>query len=611
MNKNHRKKFLHLADAFFAALIFSVIAYFGWFDEIDGRISDKIYQRQSEKNPDIIVIGIDQLTLNKLGSRGSIPRRDFAKIIRYLNNHDSSARPSVIGIDGLFTGENFNDLEGDKELAEAAAQFNNVVIASEVYVDDENISANDSDIYEEWSKTWEWIPPFPALAKSADTGHINAPNEEDGIARHDLLFVNTVERGKLFSFARIIYEKDCLHKGIEPDKLPQTKDNGIFYLPFTAKSYATDCNFSDLLEGKVDSEVYRDKIVLIGPYAPGFQDSTPTALDRSDVMYGIDIHANAIEAFQKGFFPVEIEKTPQLIILFVLCFIAEWYFRSGKMRFMIIIWLTICLGWIVLCKICYQHEIILHVIWIPVSVSILFIGAVATNYIITGMEKDKVTATFGRYVDPTILKQILEGDSDSKDVGGKLRNIAVLFVDIRGFTTMSEKLPPSTVVKILNRYFELTTECIRRHHGTLDKFVGDCTMAFWNAPVEQKNSVYLACSAALDMIKSSEKFKEEIYKDYGSNISFGVGVHCGSAIVGNIGTPLRMDYTAIGDTVNTAARLESNAKGGTILISRVVADILGSRANVTSLGNSIKLKGKAADFEILQLNSLEEMEENK
>ena len=230
------------------------------------------------------------------------------------------------------------------------------------------------------------------------------------------------------------------------------------------------------------------------------------------------------------------------------------------------------------------------------------------NYILAKEEKDIVTATFGRYVDPVIMRELLNGGSKSLDLGGELQNIAVLFVDIRGFTSMSEELPPATVVEILNRYLTLTTECIRRHHGTLDKFVGDCTMAFWNAPLRQENPVLLACLAAVDMIKGSETLGAELLERYGRKISFGVGIHWGSAVVGNIGTPFRMDYTAIGDTVNTAARLEANARGGTILISRAVADILGSRADVTSLGNSIKLKGKSADFEILRLNSIRESE---
>lgn len=124
----------------------------------------------------------------------------------------------------------------------------------------------------------------------------------DGIARHDLLYVDTQERGRLYSFGRVIYEKWCRFKGIEPCALPDMGNNGIYYLFFTAKSYAGDNNFWDLLEGKIPAEVYRDKIVLIDSYAPGMQDSFPTSLDRSDLMYGIDIHANTIQAFQEGIF---------------------------------------------------------------------------------------------------------------------------------------------------------------------------------------------------------------------------------------------------------------------------------------------------------------------
>jgi adenylate cyclase len=144
-----------------------------------------------------------------------------------------------------------------------------------------------------------------------------------------------------------------------------------------------------------------------------------------------------------------------------------------------------------------------------------------------------------------------------------------------------------------------------KNHGTLDKFVGDCTMAVWNAPLPQEDPVYLACCAAMDMVEGSRTLGDELLSRFGRTVSFGVGVNWGPAVVGNIGAPRRMDYTAIGDTVNTAARLEANAPGGTVFISRSVADQLGDRAHVTSLGSSIKLKGKAEGFEILRLDALD------
>ena len=206
------------------------------------------------------------------------------------------------------------------------------------------------------------------------------------------------------------------------------------------------------------------------------------------------------------------------------------------------------------------------------------------------------------------MKRLLAEGKSALALGGKTTNIAVLFVDVRGFTAMSEALDAQTVVEIINRYLTLTTDCIMKNHGTLDKFVGDCTMAVWNAPVAQEDPVYLACRAALDMVEGSVGLNEELYQRYGRKVSFGVGVNWGPAVVGNIGAPRRMDYTAIGDTVNTAARLEANAPGGTVLISRSVADALGNRAVVTSLGNNIPLKGKSAGFEVLQLAALKNRE---
>jgi adenylate cyclase len=230
--------------------------------------------------------------------------------------------------------------------------------------------------------------------------------------------------------------------------------------------------------------------------------------------------------------------------------------------------------------------------------------SVAVNYYGSYRERKQIENTFGHYVDRAIMKELLEKGSKGLELGGKRRDIAVLFVDVRGFTTMSEGMEPEMVVEIINKYLTLTTECIMKNHGTLDKFVGDCTMAFWNAPVPQEDPVYLACCAAMDMVSGSALLGKELSEKYGRTVSFGIGVNFGPAVVGNIGAPERMDYTALGDTVNTAARLEANAPAGTILISRAVADILGDRAVTTSLGNSIKLKGKRDDFEILRLEEL-------
>ena len=168
----------------------------------------------------------------------------------------------------------------------------------------------------------------------------------------------------------------------------------------------------------------------------------------------------------------------------------------------------------------------------------------------------------------------------------------MLFVDIRGFTTMSESLEPEQVVDILNEYLELTSRSIFNNQGTLDKFIGDATMAVFNAPVDLDDYVFKAVCAAYDMRKGAEVLEKKLTEQFGNSVQFGIGVNCGPAIVGNIGSVKRMDYTAIGDTVNTAARLESNAKRGEILISEAVYERIKDRIEAEPVGE-LSLKGKA------------------
>lgn len=593
--------YLYILDAFLATVIVTLIVKFGWIDDFDARITDGFYQKCGEKSEDIIVIGIDQETLQQLGPTSSIPRKYFAMAIDNLNA-DFENRPAIIGIDGVFRGPSLCDPEGDKLLIESISRYKNIVVGADANFDEDYVSLNESG-----ERVWKWFPPFPALKEVAYVGAINAAKESDNITRHSHMYVNVVDHGKLYSLSRVMYEKYCAYKNILPNQKNNNLFEGRFYIPFTSKTYSKDINFYDLVQGNFDSKMFSGKMVLIGPYSPG-RDSYQTSFDRSDFMYGVDIQANIIDTYQKNFIPNEVDRNFQIAILFFVSLIVEFVFRIGNMKTSTIIWLTICLSWLMICHIAYLYELVLNVSWIPLSVTFLFIGAVSTNYIIENREKNQIKMTFSRYIDPLIMKQLLNGGTEALDLKGKLHDIAVLFVDIRGFTSMSEKLPPTTVVEILNRYLTLTAECIRRHHGTLDKFVGDCTMAFWNAPIPQENPVRLACLAALDMLNGSKELGDELMKKYNQKISFGIGVHFGSAIVGNIGTYFRMDYTAIGDTVNTAARLEANAKGGTILISNVVKNMLGNSAEVESLGKTIKLKGKSNDFEIFILHSLEEEE---
>ena len=168
---------------------------------------------------------------------------------------------------------------------------------------------------------------------------------------------------------------------------------------------------------------------------------------------------------------------------------------------------------------------------------------------------------------------------------------------------MSEGLQPEQVVDILNEYLSLATDAIFRNNGTLDKYIGDAAMAVFNAPFDLDDYVYQAVCTARDIAAGSGELERRLTERFGRSVSFGIGVNCGDAVVGNIGCDFRMDYTAIGDTVNTAARLESNAKRGQILISQAVLDALGDRIRVTRIG-AIPLKGKTNEVMVYQLDEV-------
>jgi len=597
-----RATWLKICISLLVSAVLCLLAWSGVLDELDGSISDALYQRPGMTDGEIVVIGMDQRAIEELGPM-PWPRDIMADAVAYLNS-DPEQKPAVIGIDVLYVGESA-DPGADAYLAEIAAEGENLVVASAASFGNSIVDDGESFYLDERSVLY-WDSPYPDLDDVTDTGHINAMADADGIIRHALLYVDSPDGERVYSFARVLYERWCEANGTDPNPLPDTVDNGFFYLPYTARGggYYENVSVIDCLEGLVDPADFAGKIVLIGPYAAGMQDEYRTAIDHAAPMYGIEIQANQIEAFRKGFYPAEAGNPLQLILLFLICAGVLYFLIDRKVLPAILIWLAVSGLWIAVCAVLYRMGVILHVLWVPLFVTVLFVATVALNYFRTQKEKRRVTETFGRYVDPAVMKELLERGGDALELGGKMYDIAVLFVDIRGFTTMSESLDPQTVVEIINRYLTLTTECIMRHHGMLDKFVGDCTMAFWNAPIPQEDPVYLACCAAMDMVVGAKALGDELQERFGRRVDFGVGVNFGPAVVGNIGAPKRMDYTAIGDTVNTASRLESNAPGGKIFISRAVADALGERAKVTSLGSSIKLKGKAEGFEILTLDEL-------
>ncbi|KAB2900810.1 MAG: adenylate/guanylate cyclase domain-containing protein, partial [Burkholderiaceae bacterium] len=214
-----------------------------------------------------------------------------------------------------------------------------------------------------------------------------------------------------------------------------------------------------------------------------------------------------------------------------------------------------------------------QVYWVPVSALVLGALALLAFGLLSARlemaQRRHVQAMFSRFVDPRIVDNLSEAAQVAQAEVSASREVTVLFSDIRGFTSLSEHRRPEEIVALLNRYFEMQVDVIFRHQGTLDKFIGDAIMAFWGAPIAQPRHAALAVEAALGMAEAMQRFAADIAReDPSARFDIGIGVHTGQAVVGFLGTARRLDYTAIGDTVNLCSRIEGCTKGvATVLVS--------------------------------------------
>ncbi len=598
-----KRMVIRIILSFMGAIFLGLLCYSNLFLRVANNISDAFYQRPQVPNENIILVGMDERATAD-DAFGPMPwtRDVMAQAVAYLNS-DPEKRPAVIGLDTLFVGE--SDIpEYDEMLAKACGAYGNVVTATTATFGNELVISEDGSFYMDDYSVLFYEEPFEELREVTTQGHINAMIDEDGILRHAIWQIELADGTMVPSFHQSIYQKYMEFMGLEADYVPAMDVRYRWYVPFSSEPTGYDSGYSvlDLVNGTADLDVFKDKIVLIGPYTQGMTDEYITAIDHATKMFGVEYQANAIAALLDEEVKVEILSFPQAILVFLVSFLLLLWFYNRRFWLASLVWFGITIAWILFCLIAWELGYVWQVIYIPIATTMSYILSVGVNYTKEAMDKRKVTNTFRRYVAPEIVSELLN-DPQALELGGKTVNVAVLFVDVRGFTSMSEALDPVQVVEIINRCLSLTSECIFNNGGTLDKFIGDCAMAFWGAPIAQEDGIYKAVKAAMDMVEKGDVLSKELEQEYGYAVHFGVGVHYGPAVVGNIGSKERMDYTVIGDTVNTAARLESNAPKGCIYVSKVVANALEGRIQFRSLGNSIKLKGKSDSFEVFQVEN--------
>lgn len=567
------------------------------FVTVEQVLEDAVYRRPVGSTENIKIIGVDEKTLEAYGKIEEWSREKLAELVELLTSSPDT-KPAVIGLDFLLLGEQTGD--ADERLVQACSEAGNVVLASNlVYRTEIGMIEDGSYYYNKWNVENVEVP-FEALQKVTEQGFVNALHDKDGYVRRAKL--REKYKGELLvSFPYRIAEKYQEQKG--ECLVSEGEGTTQFLFSGTPGEYEK-VSLCDVLNG-MDLRTFRDAIVLVGAYAPGMQDAYHVAVERGEQMYGVEIHANIIEALLTGKL---VQNVPdELAVLLVVLVFAVYILLGQKQKLFSVmlegaaimgLWLAAGLG-------LKQMGWLLPLSVVEIGIPIVMVYFIVVKYVLEKLGRKRMLKAFERYVAPQVVKELSQKDSFEIKLGGERKDIAVLFVDIRGFTTMSERLEPEQVVEILNEYLDLTSHAIFKNHGTLDKFIGDATMAVFNAPMDLEDYVYKAVCTAYDMVQGAKQLEKKLKEQFGSSVQFGIGVNCGPAIVGNIGSERRMDYTAIGDTVNTAARLESNAKQGEILISQAVYEAVQDRILAEPVGE-LALKGKAQKIMTYRVTGLSE-----
>lgn len=573
-----------------------------FFSYVDYMLRDNFYAEESDPNHKIMVIGIDEATLEKYGAWNSWTRDRMAQLIDKLNENPTE-KPSVIGIDVMYFG--YTAEEYDKTLAKAVEESGNVVVASQLIFGEE-VSLNERGTYDVDVNAFQGMgEPYPELKAISKQGHINVTIDADGIVRKNLhTFSNMDVQSNSFAYeiAKLYAEKENLEL-----KLPDSSSSQMLNIAYKGNpgDYYSGLSFEKVLSGEIPSSYFKDAIVLIGPYAPGMLDEYSTSVDRVNKMYGVEIHANMIQALLEGNFKLELSNSIQLIIIGLLVWIGYVAFYLLEYRKSFICLIVLCGGYLAAAYGLYQAGYIIKLLYVPLFLLLFYSYRVLSHYLVERKRRQTITQTFKKYMAPQVVEQLIKDEKVLPTLSSEKRDIAVLFVDIRGFTSMSEKVQPEEVVDILNVYLDIITKSVYKYEGTIDKYIGDAAMVLFNAPFDQEAYEFKAVQTAVQIRESVEGFQEELSKKYGTKVACGVGVNCGPAIIGNIGSTERMDYTAIGDTVNTAARLESRAQRGQILISETMYERVKDKIDVRFV-EEMELKGKKIPIKVYEVLSVRE-----
>ncbi len=512
MNRKHR--WVNIWYVFIALLLICML-FVPIIDEFNLKLTDNLYNTECN-NKDIVILDIDDFSINQIGA-WPWNRDVFAEVVEKTKN------AKITAIDVSF----LESREGDEELDKALKE-NNAVVVGEI-IDNKKHLPIVGDKY--------------AIS--------NVISDVDGKVRKYPSYVSGEK-----TLATYMYNK------ITDSSL---KNNNTFLINYCGRPNSfVHYSFYDVYNDSINKSAWNNKIVFIGATAMNLHDFyiTPTSISP---MHGVEIHANALYTMLSNNYLSyqSIQSTALIIILLV---IIIWLISKYSTIYSLVfsITATIILLFITAYLFIYNNYIV-NLLHILISIWISFFAAITIKYFVETKEKQKIKNMFEKYVSPKVIEHLIKNPEKIK-LGGEEREVSIMFSDVRGFTSIAEHHSPHELVEIINTYLDIMSDTILEHDGVVDKYIGDAIMAFWGAPLAQPQNADLAVNNAIDMIKKLPSVRSQT-KEKGFDI--GIGINTGKAVIGNMGSHKRFDYTLLGDAVNLASRLEGINKvyGTKIIIS--------------------------------------------
>jgi adenylate cyclase len=560
-----------LISLIFSAIVSSLMLV-GFLNTWESKVSDAFYA-PGRPLDDIVIVAIDDKSLQELG-RWPWPRDRYARVLENLN------QSSVIGIDISF----FEPTEGDTGFA-TSLKKSNVVLAMEYT----SFSHQNGELYAE-----SLIKPIDTLGisgKDFETGFVNLYTDSDGVTRSFSPHLSGIEDHDHFS---VVIVRQFL------GTTPPLDSSRMLINFFAAPGGYTYISFSDVYHNKTDPSYFKDKIVLIGATASDLHDDVIVPISNQ-VMPGVEVNANLVQSILTRDFLHYQDDISAIIVIVVFALLTAIFLYRFRISLATAFVAVLAIVYILFSISAFDSGTIMNVLYPMLSIGTVYIALVVTYYLTEEKSRKWITSVFGKYVSPVVIDNLIK-NPDRIKLGGEKRNITIFFSDIRRFTSISERLDPEDLVHLLNEYLTEMTSIIMKDQGLVDKYMGDAIMAFWGAPLDQADHALMACQSSLEMMKRLRELQEKWKEKDIPSFDIGIGLNSGDAIVGNMGSFKRFDYTAMGDNVNLASRLEGLNKlyGTNIIISEKTHKIVNDKFETRKL-DVVRVKGKKKAILIYEL----------